>query len=296
MEASAVRQQEIKRQQDEIIGQYPALWSRLIETWKQPGTDCAWLSYSASYLFRTCGIRWAMDPVRLSHRLPGAPEPDFAHDLGDLSFVLLTHRHADHLDLDLIGSLGDSSTIWVVPRAILPLVQKHGCLPGTRIVVPEMLQPLEFQGVRVTPFDGLHWERLEANETEHIPAYNRGVPAVGYLVEFAGRRWLFPGDTRTYDASRIPCFGPVDGLFVHLWLGRSSALLESPPLLEAFAEFCLALQPRRVVITHLNEFGRDPEDFWGAAHARRACQALRRRAPYLPVTPALMGDCIELGG
>jgi hypothetical protein len=88
----------------------------------------------------------------------------------------------------------------------------------------------------------------------------------------------------------------VDGLFAHLWLGRGSALLESPLLLEAFAEYCLALQPRRIVITHLNEFGRAPADLWGAVHACRAIHSLRQRAPLLPVTPALMGDCVELGG
>src|SRR5512139_2919174 len=101
MEESIVSQQKINQQQVDIIEHYPVLWSKLIEEWSQPGIeDRVWLMYSASYLFRMGGIPWAMDPVRLIRRLPGAPEPDVARDLKGLSFVLLTHRHADHLDLD----------------------------------------------------------------------------------------------------------------------------------------------------------------------------------------------------
>ena len=102
----------------------------------------------------------------------------------------------------------------------------------------------------------------------------RGVPATGYLVEFQNKRWLFPGDTRTYDASQLPSFGPVDGLFAHLWLGRGCALMDEPPLLDAFCQFCLDLQPRRIILTHLNEFGRDADDFWDEEHAEKLCSKI----------------------
>jgi hypothetical protein len=150
-----------------------------------------------------------------------------------------------------------------------------------------MLEPIEFRGLRLTPFEGLHLSQHKG--------LTHGVPSVGYLAECGGRRWLFPGDTRTYDAASLPDFGEVDALFAHLWLGRGSAQLEPPPLLDEFIRFCLALRPQRIVITHLNEFGRKPADLWDMQHAARVCQEFRQRAPGLPVTPALMGDCIELG-
>ena len=295
MEESIVSQQIINQQRVEIIERYPVLWSKLIEEWSQPGMeDRAWLMYSASYLFRTSGIRWAMDPVRLASRLPGASEPDVAHDFKDLSFVLLTHRHADHLDLDLINSIRDSSIIWVVPRAILPLIRKYTYLPEKQIVVPKMNQPLEFHGIRVTPFDGLHWERIEPRESERSHTYWRGVPAVGYLVEFSGKRWLLPGDTRTYDARRLPSFGPVNGLFAHVWLGRGSAMLGEAPLLGAFSRYCLALQPQRIILTHLNEYGREAEDYWDEGHAISICSAVQAISPGISVIPAFLGDAVSL--
>jgi hypothetical protein len=51
---------------------------------------------------------------------------------------------------------------------------------------------------------------------------------MGYLLEFNGKRWLFPGDTRSYDASLLQSFGPLEGHFAHLWLSRTGAYLEVP--------------------------------------------------------------------
>ena len=47
-----------------------------------------------------------------------------AQDLKALSFVLLTHQHADHLDLDLIRELKHLPIIWVIPESILDVDTK----------------------------------------------------------------------------------------------------------------------------------------------------------------------------
>ncbi len=270
----------------EAVGGFPSLWRGVLEGWSAPaGEDRLWLMYSANYLLRTGDLRWAIDPLRLSHRLPGAPEMDFAADLKPLSLVVLTHRHEDHLDLELLHSLSDLSIDWVVPEPILKLVEVSG-IPASRIIVPRMLEPLAFPGLRLTPFEGLHLDRK--GDVRH------GVPSVGYLAEFGEKRWLFPGDTREYDAGKLPDLGEVDGLAAHVWLGRGCARMEEPPLLEAFIAFCLALRPKRVLLTHLNELGRDPSDLWELHHAERICKAFAWHAPTLPVSPAMMGDCVRL--
>jgi len=80
----------------------------MIAEWRLPGgEDRAWLMYSANYLLRIGDVRCAIDPLRLKNRLPQAPEMDIASDLQALSFGLLTHRHADHLDLGLLYRLRD---------------------------------------------------------------------------------------------------------------------------------------------------------------------------------------------
>jgi L-ascorbate metabolism protein UlaG (beta-lactamase superfamily) len=294
MDQFSEKQAQISQKRDEISARYPLLWSNMIAEWNSPGLDDrVWLMYSANYLFRTNNIRWAMDPLRLIHRLPQAPDVNPVHDLKALSFVLLTHQHADHLDLGLIGQIRHLPIIWVIPEPTLALIQDQIDLPQKHVIIPKDLEPIEIQGVKITPFPGLHWEKLEnpANKNTNVL---RGVPATGYLVEFQNKRWLFPGDTRTYDASQLPSFGPIDGLFAHLWLGRGCALMDEPPLLDAFCRFCLDLQPSRVIITHFNEFGRNIDDFWDEQYAEKLCSKIRDFPGGISANPALMGNSVLL--
>lgn len=288
MEECTRKEQQILARQAEVIAGFPTLWSRMIRDWSQAGSDDrAWLMYSANYLFRTDNIRWAIDPLRLKQRLPQTPEVDFAHDLSQLSFVLLTHMHSDHLDSELIRELKHLPILWMIPEAMLAEVVAKTDLPADRIIIPTPGQCIDIHRIHITPFTALHWEKL--SEAQSL----RGVPAIGYLIEFRNKRWLFPGDTRTYDASQLPSFGPVDGLLAHLWLGRGCALQEKPPLLEAFCCFCLDLEPRQIILTHLQEFGRDVNDYWDEGHAAQVSRRIQRLSR-VPVSPALIGDSVVL--
>ena len=167
------------------------IWSKIINQWQKPGSkDRAWLTYSANYLFRTKNVRWAIDPFTLKARLSTAGEVDISSDLANLSFVLLTHSHADHLDLGLIHALRETTIRWVVPFSILENVINTGINPDF-ITVPEPLVPIKFENISITPFDGLHFHKNKGGEL-------LGVPAMGYLIEQGRKRWLFPGDTRNY--------------------------------------------------------------------------------------------------
>ena len=283
------KQANIEHRKKAIAAGYPGSWRRMISEWQRPEeSDRAWLLYSANYLFRTGGIRWALDPLTLHWRVHEAPQMDIARDLRDLSFIVLTHHHADHLDLDLLHDLRGLPIRWIIPESLLEGIVETG-LPIAKIIVPKPLETLDLGGIKITPFDGLHWA---ADNT--YPDGRRGVPETGYLLEFSGRRWLFPGDTRTYAASRLPSFGPVDGLIVHLWLGRGCALDEEPPLLEAFCFFCLDLQPKRIIVTHLEEFGRTAEEYWDDYHARKITGFLHKKQPLIDVQIARMGESVLL--
>jgi L-ascorbate metabolism protein UlaG (beta-lactamase superfamily) len=170
------RQTLVDRQRDEIIVRYPSLWEKLIHDWKSPGSeDRAWLMYSANYLFRTHGVCWAIDPLALKSRLPSAPDANAAHQLKDLGFFLLTHRHKDHLDIDILRRRRHLPILWVVPETILSLVLEQAELLAKQILVSKLLQPIDLQGHRITPFNGLH--RQYAHDS---PNGCRGVPAMGY--------------------------------------------------------------------------------------------------------------------
>lgn len=273
-----------------LVAAYPDIWRNITTEWQQPDPeDRAWLTYSANYILRTGGVRWAIDPLTLHWRMNDAQVVDAAA-LAGASFILLTHRHADHLDLDLLAALAAYPICWVVPEALHDLAHRAG-LRRERILTPVLGQSLKFNGVRVTPFDGLHWEPRSEGGL-------RGVPAMGYLVEFTGwnghaRRWLFPGDTRSYDAARLPGFGALDGVFAHVWLGRGAALADPPPLLDSFCRFCLALKPKRIILAHLDEFGRDDCELW-AAHHLPALQAHFELLGMRNVEAVFTGENVEV--
>jgi Beta-lactamase superfamily domain len=267
---------------------YPSLWRRMISEWQSPEeTDRVWLLYAANYLFRTAGVRWALDPLTLRQRVPFTPEGDVAL-LSAMDYVVLTHRHADHMDLDLLRKLRDFPIRWIVPEHMLDSVRTFH-LPEEKLIVPHMLEPIRLPGLTLTPFNGLHLAPDPGS-----PNGLRGVPETGYLAEFSGKRWLIPGDTRVYDASQLPAFGPVDGLFAHVWLGRGCALQKEPILMDAFCRFCLDLSPGRIVLSHLEEFGRNEDEFWDDTHVEMIKKQFQRHESYKNVLPARMGESVGL--
>lgn len=284
------QQARIDRQRQKAAAQYPSLFARLSAGWNSPDLeDCAWLTYAANYVFRTAGVRWAIDPLSLPWRIPEAPAVEVGEAFKQCDFIMLTHRHADHLDLDLVVALQRLPIRWVIPEFLLEQVLAAAPLPEERIIVPHSRQAFDLCGVRIVPFDGQHWDELpDAGEEP------KGVPAMGYLVESHGKRWLFPGDTRSYHAELLPRFGPVEALFAHVWLGRGSALIDRPPLLEPFCRFCLALQPKRVILAHLQEFVRAADDFWDSRHAGQITACWQQLAPEIPISAAYMGERICL--
>jgi hypothetical protein len=284
------RQTAIAQRRKELSARYPQMMTDLIAEWRSPGKqDKVWLMYSANYLFRTGNVRWAMDPLTLRCRVPEASAVDLVQDFAALDFVVLTHRHADHLDFNLLKSLRHLPIRWVIPDYILPQVQSEAGLPAEQIITPQPLQPIEIHDIRLLPFVGLHWE---AAPSENGPQH--GVPEMGYLVEFNDKHWLFPGDTRDFKTELLPSFGPVDGLFAHLWLGRGCALMEKPPLVDAFCQFCLALQPKQVYLTHLEELGRDAEDYWDEGHSVQVMSHCKQSAPQVSVSAVYMGQGVNL--
>jgi hypothetical protein len=285
----------VERLRKQAVARYPDLWERITGEWQAEGeADCAWLPYSANYLLRTGHVRWAIDPLTLRWRVPEAEPVPILRDLASLSFVWLTHRHADHLDLDLVRRLQGLPIRWFVPETLRPrLIAEAGLGRGkVEVARPDVL--LEIDGIRITPFQGLHFERREGAEDGGGLVRNRGVPSLGLLAEFNSKRWLFPGDTRTYNASLLPRMGDVNGLFAHVWLGRGSGQAEEPPLREAFCRFYLDLCPRRILLTHLEEFGRGGADFWGEGQAEGVRKCLSELDPSVLVEQAKMGDRVLL--
>ncbi len=276
-------QQELVVRIEQAKTAYPAIWDRIIAEWKSTVTgDHTWLTHSANYLLNTAGVRWALDPLALPARLPGLTSPDYARDLNHLQLIVLSHAHNDHLDQNLVSALQGLPLRWVIPEFMLDTVMKAASIPSERIIVPKPGSRICFEDLILTPFEGLHMRD------------QNGIPEMGYLAEFNGNRWLFPGDTRLFDYSRLPDFPHLDGVFAHLWLGKAGAQIDPPPLLEEFCTFYGAFNTRRLVITHLNEFGRDVTELWDETQYRSVVRVFRQNRPGIQVEMGLTGDKIDL--
>ncbi len=279
------RKEQIERRINHAREEYPLLWHDFCQQWRNwQGEDSLWLTYSANYLFCTNGIRWAMDPFHLSARLPEVSPPDYQADLAGLQMIVFTHAHSDHLDWNLVKALRTQPLQWVIPQHMLELIQAAVDIPEDNIIVPQNAVPVRLGSLSLLPFDGLHFPE----------SGDGGVPETGYLVEFDHTRWLFPGDTRNYNAARLPLMPRLHGLTAHLWLGKAAAAMPDPPQVKAFAQFCKELRPRQVLITHLYELGRDENDQWNVQHFNQVMPHLLTYFDPSRVRYALMGDRIPL--
>ncbi len=284
----AERERYIAQKRAALCNRYPELWANLIREWRSDDlSDAAWLTYSANYLFRTGGVRWAIDPFTLHSRLEEAPQVDIENDLDGLSFVILSHEHHDHIDTDLIRALRDKQIQWIIPSFLLSKVIAETGISETKVIVPRVMKLIEINGLKILPFEGQHLITFDDGSC-------RGVPEMGYLIEGFGKRWLFPGDTRIYDLFRFPKLGGVDLLFAHLWLGYGSEQINSKVYLEPFCKFMAGLLPKRVAITHLEEFGRKVDDFIDAQNAMMVKECFTSQFPDIECFPVHTGEKVLL--
>ena len=271
------RQAEIDIKKENARATYPSLWRNLILEWQSAKLDAAWLTYAANYLFFTAGLRWALDPFSFLTRIGGEGQPDFATDLKMLNLVVLSHAHSDHFDPILLKAIASLPLTWVIPDFMLDQVNEITRLDQQQVLIPKPGQTLRFANLVLTPFEGLHMHA------------EGGVPEMGYLAEFSGKRWLFPGDVRSFNLSALPRFGRLDGVFAHLWLGKAQACADRPSQLENFCQFFASLGANRIVISHMYEYGRDAEDFWDDRHFEMVAECIKEFDAKLKVSPVLMG-------
>jgi hypothetical protein len=267
----------------DAVTKYPGVWNNLINQWNNEVTgNSVWLTYSANYLLQTSGVHWAIDPFSMSTRVPSIKPPDFVNALQKLELVALTHAHNDHLDLNLIRAISSLPIQWIIPEDMLALILGKTAINKDQIIIAEPGKDIHFRDLSLTPFDSLHF---------HV---HGGVKETGYLVSFEGNSWLFPGDIREFNPKRLPPFGSINGVFAHLWLGKACALQAKPPFLNDFCDFFSSFSPKRIIIAHLNEYGRDETELWDETHFALVQQQFFNVSPQISIEMALMGSKVIL--
>ncbi len=113
------------------------------------------------------------------------------HDTGDLYAILITHQHADHVDVENVGKLfaGNPEARVIVERAVADM------LTGREVEIAEVGDTISIGDISVEVVGGEH-----AVIHDRIPR----VGNVGYVVsEGSGPRVFHPGDSYTTVPSGI---------------------------------------------------------------------------------------------
>jgi L-ascorbate metabolism protein UlaG (beta-lactamase superfamily) len=197
----------------------------------------------STHLLSVAGVRfltdpWFYDPAfgALSHARGPATLPE---NVGDLDCLLITHDHADHADMRAIERLDKRAQAIVATDELAVRVRNLG-----------------FKEIHVLrPWDILAIGRAKVMA---VPA-EHDVYEVGYVLEGAGRRVYFAGDTRLFDgidaiAERMkPTMAilPVDGTRV-----RTAGLHVMTP--DDAVAAAAKLGARMVMPSHAEAYFSDP--------------------------------------
>lgn len=186
------------------------------------------------------------------------PPPMRPEEINNASAVLLTHDHIDHTDPDTLLPLAKASpeASFVAPFTSRDTLVEAGPDAG-RITVPEVGEPFEVAGARVTAVPSAH------TELEHDP--ERGHPYLGYVVEWNGVAVYHAGDTVVHDGLVEALRGRrVDVAFLPIngrdWFRTRDGIVGNMDLREA-AHLAEELDFGLVVPTHHDLFafnGADP--------------------------------------
>lgn len=193
----------------------------------------------STVLIELAGVRLLTDPVlrrRVLHIVRQVPDPA-TEVYRDVDAVLLSHLHADHFDPRSVRRAGAEVAV-VAPEGARATLARRGF---RRVTELRAGQALELGEVAIEAVRAVH-------DGRRIPL-GRSIDAVGYVIEAAGKKLYFAGDTAPFDG-----LGQIaDGLDVAMlpisgWGPRLDTDHHLGP--ETAAEAAAALRPRIVVPIH----------------------------------------------
>jgi L-ascorbate metabolism protein UlaG (beta-lactamase superfamily) len=237
----------------------------------------------ATVLIEQQGVRVLTDPLlraRIGHVVRRVPVPD-PSELGALDAILISHAHADHLDVPSLRRLAHTGPILAPPAAARVLV---------RAGVPSVIEVNPGERTMVGP---IAIEALRADHDGRRFPIGRRVAAVGYLIDGPARVY-FAGDTDLFDQMDA-LRGRVDVALLPVW-GWGPRLPAGHLGPETAAQAVELIRPSLAVPIHWGTMrspgersARDPR-----TPAETFATAVERLAPEVEVRILAPGDATEL--
>jgi L-ascorbate metabolism protein UlaG (beta-lactamase superfamily) len=216
--------------------------------------EVTWVGH-ATALLDIDGYRVITDPLmtgRVAHLRRRRPLP--AADTYDVDLVLLSHVHVDHLHLRSLQRLRPTAKV-LTPRGSGRLLRKVGFTDVTEIVVGDRI---ETGWIDCGPNDSgpITVEVVPAAHKRSRGPHSRvSADPVGFVVNGAGCRVYFPGDTDLFDG--MADLGAIDVALLPIW-GWGSTLGEGHLNPERAAEATRIIRPELLLPIHWGTYA--PED------------------------------------
>ncbi|MBQ8606499.1 MAG: MBL fold metallo-hydrolase [Clostridia bacterium] len=242
-----------------------------------------WLAGPSSYVFSLNGTKFAVDlQIRRESDLE-ALRDSLDSDLSDISFVLITHQHGDHMCVPLINALKDADIKWFIPE-------------GTRADYMERSGLSEDKIVRTKPGGKYNVNGIEINAffTPHAVGEQPFLQC-GYRISDGKKNVIIPGDIRDYDYCDYPKSSNIDLCVSHLWAGKDSMTPDKyMPMLEKFCKTSASFGAKRYFLCHLYEIGREESSLWRYVHAGIAMDMLYSLRPESIVEIPRLGESYNI--
>jgi L-ascorbate metabolism protein UlaG (beta-lactamase superfamily) len=206
--------------------------------------ELTWVGH-ATTLMDFDGYRVLTDPLmtrRVAHLRRRRPDP--APETFDVDLVLLSHVHVDHLHLPSLKRLRPTARV-LTPAGSARLLRRAGFTDVMEIAVGDSVQSGPVT-VEVVP---------AAHKRGRGPHSRVSADPVGFVVEGAGRRVYFPGDTDLFD--EMAGLGDIDVALLPIW-GWGSTLGEGHLNPQRAAMATQLIHPGLLVPIHWGTYA--PED------------------------------------